>query len=155
AGPPLAYRGYLAASGLRATGSHHVVLRDALVPSDNFGDLAAKSVHPGPLYRDPIRVATLLHGPIALGLAEGALDDIRAMALSGRKQQRATVAMRDSEIFQYELGRAQAEFRAAQDAVHEPGISRSRELWRKIQDAIPVCGLCRARRRRRGQQCSA
>jgi alkylation response protein AidB-like acyl-CoA dehydrogenase len=47
-------------------------------------------------------------------MAEGALDDLVSMARSGRKQSRAMVAMRDSDIFHYELGRVQAEFRAAQ-----------------------------------------
>jgi len=103
------------ASGLRATGSHHIALRDAFVPSENLIDIASpRPCLPGPLYRTPLHFITLLHGPIALGLAEGALDDIVGMAQSGRQQLRAAVAMRDSEIFQYELGRAQAEFRAAQ-----------------------------------------
>jgi alkylation response protein AidB-like acyl-CoA dehydrogenase len=61
-----------------------------------------------------MQLATVLHGSIAVGIAEGALDDIIAMAQNGRRQLRATAAMRDSEIFQYELGRAQAKFRAAQ-----------------------------------------
>jgi alkylation response protein AidB-like acyl-CoA dehydrogenase len=104
------------APGLRATGSHHVVLKDVFVPSENVFDMAsARPCLPGPLYSPaPMQLAMLLHGPIALGMAEGALDDIVAIAQSGRKQQRAAVSMRDSEIFHYELGRAQAEFRAAQ-----------------------------------------
>jgi indole-3-acetate monooxygenase len=103
------------APGLRATGSHHIVLKDVFVPSENVFDMAsARPCLPGPLYSaSPMQIATLLHGPIALGMAEGALDDIVAIAQSGRKQQRAAVSMRDSEIFHYELGRAQAEFRAA------------------------------------------
>jgi alkylation response protein AidB-like acyl-CoA dehydrogenase len=75
---------------------------------------SARPCEPGPLYSAPSHFAALAHGPITLGLAEGALDDIMTMAQSGRKQSRANVAMRDSEIFQYELGRVQAEFRAAQ-----------------------------------------
>jgi len=103
------------ASGLRASGSHDIVLRDVFVPSENFVDIAIpRPCLPGPLYGAPLQFVTLQHGPIALGLAEGALDDIVGMAQSARRQLRATVAMRDSEIFQYELGRAQAEFRAAQ-----------------------------------------
>jgi indole-3-acetate monooxygenase len=103
------------ASGLRASGSHHIVLRDVFVPSENLMDIAIpRPCLPGPLYGAPLQFVTLQHGPIALGLAEGALDDIVGMAQSARQQLRATVAMRDSEIFQYELGRAQAEFRAAQ-----------------------------------------
>ena len=103
------------APGLRATGSHHVVLKDVFVPSENVLDMASsRPCLPGPLYSAPMQIAALWHGPVALGLAQGALDDIVATAQSGRKQQRAAVSMRDSDIFQYELGRAQAEFRAAQ-----------------------------------------
>jgi alkylation response protein AidB-like acyl-CoA dehydrogenase len=104
------------APGLRATGSHHVVLKDVFVPSENIFDMAsARPCLPGPLYSaPPMQIAALLHGPIALGMAEGAIDDLVAIAQSGRKQQHAAVPMRDSEIFHYELGRAQAKFRAAQ-----------------------------------------
>jgi alkylation response protein AidB-like acyl-CoA dehydrogenase len=115
------------ASGLRATGSHHIVLRDTLASSANLIDMAsARRCEPGPLYSAPGHFAALAHGPITLGLAEGALDDIMTMARSGRKQSRASVAMRDSEIFQYELGRVQAEFRAAQ-ALFEAQVA---SYWR-------------------------
>ena len=103
------------APGLRATGSHHVVLRDTLAPSANLLDMAStRACERGPLSGAPSHLAMLAHGPVTLGLAEGALDDIVTMAQSGRKQSRASVALRDSELFQHELGRAQALFRAAQ-----------------------------------------
>ena len=115
------------ASGLRATGSHHIVLRDTFVSSANLMDMASTSpCEPGPLYRAPGHFAVLAHGPVTLGLAEGAIDDIMTMARSGRKQSRALAAMRDSEIFQYEFGRAQAEFRAAQALVDAQGAN----YWR-------------------------
>jgi indole-3-acetate monooxygenase len=111
------------ASGLRATGSHHIVLRDTLASSADLIDMAStRPCEPGPLYSAPSHFVVLAHGPITLGLAEGALDDIMTMARSGRKQSRASVAMRDSEIFQYELGRVQAEFCAAR-ALFEAQIS--------------------------------
>jgi indole-3-acetate monooxygenase len=103
------------ASGLRATGSHHAVLRDAFAPEANLMDLAsARPCEAGPLYVAPGHFVALAHGPITLGLAEGALDDLIAMARSGRTQSRTTVAMRNSDVFQYELGRVHADFRAAQ-----------------------------------------
>jgi alkylation response protein AidB-like acyl-CoA dehydrogenase len=103
------------AFGLRTTGSHHIVLKDVFMPQENVFDLAsARPCLSGPRYSAPMQFVTLLHGPFALGVAQGALDDIITMAQSGRKQQRAAVSMRDSEVFHYELSRAQAEFRAAQ-----------------------------------------
>ncbi len=53
------------------------------------------------------------HSAFAVGIAEGALDALVELANTGRQQQRAAVPMRASEIFQYELGRIEAELRAA------------------------------------------
>jgi alkylation response protein AidB-like acyl-CoA dehydrogenase len=102
-------------SGLKATGSHYIVFQDVIAPEENLFDLATAQPHvPGRLYSAPMPLITMLMGSIALGIAEGALDDIVAIAQSGRRQQRTSTAMRDSEIFQYELGSAQAKLRAAE-----------------------------------------
>jgi alkylation response protein AidB-like acyl-CoA dehydrogenase len=102
------------ATGLKGSGSHHVVLRDAVIPDANFVDLGGgASCLPGPLYAAPMHFIPLMHGPIAVGIAEGALSDIVDMAASGRQQLRAARPMGDTELFQAELGLAQAEFRAA------------------------------------------
>jgi alkylation response protein AidB-like acyl-CoA dehydrogenase len=123
------------ASGLRATGSHHIVLKDVFVPAENAIDMAsARPCLPGPLYTAPMQIVPLLHGPVALGLAQGALDDIVATAQSGKKQQRAAVSMRDSEIFHYELGRAQAEFRAAQAMYEAQTLSHWRHALARMLD---------------------
>jgi alkylation response protein AidB-like acyl-CoA dehydrogenase len=68
---------------------------------------------PGPLYQSIQQVLPLLHGSVSVGIAEGALAELVALANSGRQQLRAAVPMRDSEIFQFELGRVEAEVRAA------------------------------------------
>jgi alkylation response protein AidB-like acyl-CoA dehydrogenase len=103
------------AAGLKGTGSHHVVLRDTLVPVANLADPSSGiSCLPGtPLYNAPLQILPLIHAALALGIAEGALDDVAEMAGTGRRQFRAARAMRDSEVLQYELGCAQANFRAA------------------------------------------
>jgi alkylation response protein AidB-like acyl-CoA dehydrogenase len=105
------------AAGLKATGSHHIACQDVMTTEKYLLDIAtAQPCVSGPLYGAPMLLLTLLSGPIALGIAEGALDDIVAMAQSGRRQQRSAIAMQDSEIVQHELGRAHAKFRAAQMA---------------------------------------
>jgi indole-3-acetate monooxygenase len=115
------------APGLRATGSHHVVLKDVFVPAANVVDMSvAAPFAPGPLYGAPMQWAALIHGPFAVGLAQGALDDVVGIAQSGKTQQRAATPMRDSEIFQYELGRAQAEYRAAEAMLEAQTVSH----WR-------------------------
>jgi alkylation response protein AidB-like acyl-CoA dehydrogenase len=105
--------------GLKGTGSHHIVLKDVVVPAEHFIDIEnGVPCLPGPLYQAVPQLLPLLHGAIATGIAEGALGDLLDLADSGRQQLRATVPMRESEIFQFELGRVEAELRAAR-AFHQ------------------------------------
>jgi alkylation response protein AidB-like acyl-CoA dehydrogenase len=100
--------------GLRGTGSHHIVLNNAIVQEANFIDLAKGTpCLPGPLYQAVPHLLPLFHGAFSVGAAEGALDDLLALANSGRQQLKAAVPLRDSETFHYELGRVVAELRAA------------------------------------------
>jgi alkylation response protein AidB-like acyl-CoA dehydrogenase len=99
---------------LKGTGSHHVALTDTLVPAANsFDPISGGRCQPGPLYQAVLQLIPLLHCAFAVGIAEGALDALVEFANTGRQQQRAAVPMRASEIFQYELGRIEAELRAA------------------------------------------
>jgi alkylation response protein AidB-like acyl-CoA dehydrogenase len=100
-------------AGLKGTGSHHIALKDKVVPEENFVDVEGESCVPGPLYRAFHQLIPIMHIPLALGIAEGALDELRVLADSGVQQQRTTVPMRDSELFQQDLGRVEAELRAA------------------------------------------
>ncbi len=101
-------------AGLRGTGSHHISLKDKLIPADKFFDLAtATSCVPGPLYQAVPQFVPLVHLPAATGVAAGALDELVQLANTGRQQQRTAAPMRDLETFQYELGRIEADLRAA------------------------------------------
>jgi alkylation response protein AidB-like acyl-CoA dehydrogenase len=101
-------------AGLKGTGSHHIALRDTVVPAANFFDLeSGVPCQPGPLYQAVRQVLPLLHGAVSVGMAEGAVGELVELANTGRQQLRAAVAMRDSETFQGELGRIAAELRAA------------------------------------------
>jgi indole-3-acetate monooxygenase len=103
--------------GLRGTGSHHITLSDVVVPEEHFIDMAASlPCVPGPLYQAAQHLIALLHSALAIGIAEAAVDDIIAMAGTGRQQQRAAVPMQQSELFQYELGRIAADMWAAKAA---------------------------------------
>ena len=100
--------------GLKGTGSHHIVLNNAIVQEANFFELETGTpCLPGPLYKAPAHLLPLFHGAFSVGVAEAALDDLLTLANSGRQQLKAAVPLRDSEIFHYELGRVSAEFRAA------------------------------------------
>ena len=101
-------------AGLKGTGSHHITLKDVVVPAANFFDVASGApCQPGPLYQAVRQILPLMQGAICVGMAEGALDEILALANSGRQQLRAAVPMRNSETFQGELGRIAADIAAA------------------------------------------
>jgi alkylation response protein AidB-like acyl-CoA dehydrogenase len=101
-------------AGLKGTGSHHVTLRDKLVPAANsFDPVGGGQCQSGPLYQTVLGLIPFLHCAFAVGIAEGALDELVELANTGRQQQQAAVPMRDSEIFQYALGSMEAELGAA------------------------------------------
>jgi indole-3-acetate monooxygenase len=103
------------AAGLKGTGSHHIVLENKLVPSDHIFDFPnGTTCEAGPLYQAVAPLLPMFHGAFSVGVARGALDDVIAMARTGRRQQRTTGPMRDSETFQFELGRAAADVIAAE-----------------------------------------
>ena len=104
------------AAGLKGTGSHHVALNNVLIPAENFGDVVGGApCVPGPLYHGGMmqHLPAFCLAAVSLGMAEGALDEIVQLAQTGRTQVRAARPMRDSEMFQGELGRVEAELRAA------------------------------------------
>jgi alkylation response protein AidB-like acyl-CoA dehydrogenase len=102
------------AAGLEGTGSHHIALRETLVPETHMFDLDAAPRLSGPIYQAFRPWLALLHGTFSLGLAEGTVDDLLALAHTGRQQLYAATSLRDSEIFQFELGRISADLAAAQ-----------------------------------------
>ena len=115
------------AAGLKGTGSHHITLRETSVPDIHVFDVDAAPRLSGPLYQALRQWLPLLHGTFSVGLAEGTVDDLLALAHTGRQQLYAPAPMRESEIFQYELGRISADLRAAQ-AFHEVQVASH---WRR------------------------
>jgi len=61
-----------------------------------------------------------------VAIAERALEELVELANTGRRQLRAVAPMRDSEVFQFELGRVAADVRAARAFLQTHGAS----LWR-------------------------
>jgi indole-3-acetate monooxygenase len=101
-------------AGLKGTGSHHVSLPEAVVPDDYFFDLmGGASCVPGALYQAVIQLIPLFHCAFAVGVAEGAVDALVALARGGRKQLWAASPLRESETFQGAIGRVAAELDAA------------------------------------------
>jgi alkylation response protein AidB-like acyl-CoA dehydrogenase len=100
-------------SGLKGTGSCHIALKDLFVPDANVMNFGGESCLPGPLYASPLQLVPLMHCAPGVGIAEGALDDLAALASTGRRQLYSREPMRDSQLFQAEVGRIEAEVRAA------------------------------------------
>jgi len=116
-----------AAEGLKGTGSHHVGLDRTEAPRANsFPVFDGAPAVSGPLYAAPLALMPLHFGAVAVGLAEGALGDIGALAKCGKRNQFAATDLRDSPIFHHELGRTQAKVRAARALLH----AQAERQWR-------------------------
>jgi alkylation response protein AidB-like acyl-CoA dehydrogenase len=119
-------------SGLSATGSHHIVLDQAEVPESQTCDAVhGPSCLPG-LFEAPfLAYLPATHAAVGIGIASGAFDDLMAMANTNRRQLFATADLRDSTIFQHEVGRVGAELRAAKALLD----AHSAALRRGVLDA--------------------
>jgi alkylation response protein AidB-like acyl-CoA dehydrogenase len=116
------------ASGLRGTGSHHIKLQDAYVPAEQSFDLFADpSCIPGPLYAVPGRFIPLGTGAVAVGIAEGAITDLVNLASAGKRHLFGRTGVRESPVFQYELGQLEADVRAARALLESQAASHWRQ----------------------------
>jgi indole-3-acetate monooxygenase len=116
------------ASGLTGTGSHHVVLDNVEVPETEFFDLfQGQSSVPGPLEASVIPFNASFHAAVAVGIAAGAMAELAAIAGAGRRQLFAAADLKDSPVFQHEVGRLDAELRAARALVRV----QAEEQWRR------------------------
>jgi alkylation response protein AidB-like acyl-CoA dehydrogenase len=88
---------------------------------------------PGLIYRTVPQILPILHGPVGVGIAEAALDDLLAHLASGRQQFQAAVPMRESETLQFELGRVVAELKAAR-ALHR---AQAASQWKHALAGAP------------------
>jgi indole-3-acetate monooxygenase len=106
-------------SGLCGTGSHDVVADDVFVPAERtFALLSAEPSLDDPLTRIPLPSPYVLQlASVALGIAQGALDDILALA-AGKVPLFAGTSLATNALFQNQLGRADASLRAARSLVY-------------------------------------
>ncbi|MBJ6761434.1 acyl-CoA dehydrogenase family protein [Myxococcaceae bacterium JPH2] len=111
--------------GLRGTGSHDVVI-EAFVPHARSFDIFMGTPNvEGPTYVVPVLHCALHMGAVALGIAQGAVDDLMALALTGKKRLYARHALVDSPVFRNRLGRADTAVRGARAALRDLG----RQYW--------------------------
>jgi alkylation response protein AidB-like acyl-CoA dehydrogenase len=111
-------------TGLRGTGSHDFTVTDVFVPEDHtcpdsitgMPDFAGQRYHTGPLYELGINVISVAFPALSLGIARGALDAFVELigGSDGRKSH-----LRDDPAIHVELGKAEAQLRAARAFVYE------------------------------------
>jgi alkylation response protein AidB-like acyl-CoA dehydrogenase len=100
-------------SGLRGTGSCDFELRDVFVPAAHVHPfLEVKPSDPGIVYRmPPVSVFAWTISAVPLGIARGAMNAF--VELAGRKRFGINALLRDREVAQTAVGRAEAMHRAA------------------------------------------
>ena len=100
-------------SGLRGTGSCDFEINDRFVPLKHSHPLVQPvPTQPGQVYRLPnISVFAVTVSAVPLGIVRAALTEF--VALASRVRLGTTLALRDREVIQSELGRVQALYRSA------------------------------------------
>jgi alkylation response protein AidB-like acyl-CoA dehydrogenase len=117
--------------GMRGTGSHDVVIRNAFVPRHRAAPMRTPEQRErlpkgfeGPLYRCTVWPATAALSSVALGIARAALDEL--LALAARKTPSYTSSpLRERPMAQHQTARAEAKLGAARAYLHEA----LREIW--------------------------
>lgn len=103
--------------GMRGTDSCDVRVKDVFVPKEMTFDLMAPATcFDTAVARLPLRVAlSFPHCALALGIAQGALDDIAGLAKTKRASMNPSATLSEDPIFRFELGRQAMRLAAARD----------------------------------------
>jgi indole-3-acetate monooxygenase len=134
-------------SGLRGTGSHDFRVDDVLVPADRtFLLLEAEPCVDVPAVRiPPPQLFALALSSVAMGIAQGALDDVLAIA-SGKVPLFETTSVAANPLFQHQLATSDTELRAARALLYE----HADEAWAMASDRSEFTLEQRARIRAAG-----
>jgi indole-3-acetate monooxygenase len=112
-------------SGLRGTGSHHIAAHDVFVPAERtFRIFADPPCVDAPVLRIPIPATfAFMLASVAIGIGQGALDDIVALA-TDKVPLLAGSALATNPYFQHQLGEADVKLRAARTLLYsEAGVA--------------------------------
>ncbi|MCV7177075.1 acyl-CoA dehydrogenase family protein [Mycolicibacterium sphagni] len=91
--------------GLRGTNSNDVVLNDVFVPERHATQFYGPPSVDAPVFTLPVQVALApTHAAVVLGIAEGALEDLRAIAKTKRPAFNPGMRVAEDPVFQYRLG---------------------------------------------------
>ncbi|HUP72784.1 MAG TPA: acyl-CoA dehydrogenase family protein [Acidimicrobiales bacterium] len=134
-------------SGLAGTGSHHFNVDGVVVPAERtFKPLADEPCLDAPIVRIPPPAAfSLAIASVALGIAQGALDDIVALARA-KVPLLAHAPLAANAQFHFELANADTTLRAARALIYETATA----TWAGAVDGTPLTLEERARIRAAG-----
>jgi len=105
-------------SGLAGTGSHDFVVNDVFVPADRTFAVDGEACIDGPLHRFPeLSYSALSLAGVAVGIAQGALDDIVTLA-TGKVPAFAATTLASNPLFRNHFGEIDARLRAARTLLH-------------------------------------
>jgi alkylation response protein AidB-like acyl-CoA dehydrogenase len=129
-------------SGLSGTGSHHFRVDGVLVPSGRtLAPLADEPCIADVIARVPVpALASLGIGAVAAGIAQGALDDVIALA-ADKTPLLAQSTLAKNAHFQFELARADTELRGARALLYESAES----IWATVAASASLTLEQRAR----------
>jgi indole-3-acetate monooxygenase len=124
------------AVGLRATCSDDIVIGEQFVPERRATDLfAAQSILDSALYRIPPRV---LLGPthiaVAVGIAQGAIDDVAALAKTKRPAFNPMLRLATDPVFQHKLGWLDTRLAAVRALI----LDCASQAWERAQAGQPL-----------------
>jgi alkylation response protein AidB-like acyl-CoA dehydrogenase len=139
-------------SGLRGTGSHHFHVRDAVVEADHTARaLVDEPQIDDPVVRIPIpSMFALAIASCAIGIAQGALDDVVALATS-KTPLLDPAPLAANARFQYGLAAADTELRAITVMLDAEGTS----AWTSALEGDDFTLEARARMRATAVWCTA
>ena len=130
-------------SGLCGTGSHHFRVDHAVVPAERTytpmnGEPCVDALI---VHLPPPAVFSLVMASVALGIAQGALDDITVLA-SDKVPLLSPVALGGNPLFQFELATADTDVRAARSLLYEEADTAvgGRGLWRSADHGASSAG---------------
>jgi alkylation response protein AidB-like acyl-CoA dehydrogenase len=106
-------------AGMRGTGSHDIGIDPVHVDEEWTYDLwFGQPSLGGPLFAMPVLQFSMHIGAVALGIAEGAIADLVALVQPRKVRLYAKAELADQPLFQYRLGHAEVDARAARAFLH-------------------------------------
>lgn len=130
--------------GLRGTNSNDFVLKDVFVSNDHTAQFFGPATVDTTLFRLPVRLALgPTHVAVVMGIAEGALADLRELAKTKRPAFNPTLRLAADPVFQYRLGQLDIRL-ASVRALAEKEVNL---MWESALANEPISAMAATRQR--------